>query len=229
MARGSRFGAVSLAALAALVGAGAAAQQDVPLETDDAKAFYAFGANLGGQLESLGLSPEEFEAFSRGMRDAALARPLALDPQDYAEHFEALRQARLAAKGQAEREASAAYVAKAAAEPGATQTDSGLVFTELAAGSGASPDATNVVKVHYHGVLRDGTVFDSTRERQTPAEFPLNRVIPCWREGLPKMRVGGRARLVCPPEIAYGDRGFPPGVPPGAVLDFEIELLEIVK
>jgi FKBP-type peptidyl-prolyl cis-trans isomerase len=84
------------------------------------------------------------------------------------------------------------------------------------------------VKVHYVGTLRDGTVFDSSRERGTPAQFPLNRVIPCWTEGVQKMKVGGKGRLTCPASIAYGDRGAPPKIKPGAALAFEVELLEIL-
>ena len=94
-------------------------------------------------------------------------------------------------------------------------------------GSGASPSATDKVKVHYHGTLRDGTVFDSSVERNSPAEFPRNRVIPCWTEGVAKMKVGGKSRLVCPAEIAYGDRSTG-RIPGGAALSFEVELIEIV-
>lgn len=106
-------------------------------------------------------------------------------------------------------------------------TASGLQITELRAGSGASPGASDVVVVHYHGTLPDGSVFDSSVERGQPASFPLNRVIPCWTEGLQGMKVGGKSRLVCPPQIAYGARGSPPRIPPNATLTFEVELLEI--
>jgi FKBP-type peptidyl-prolyl cis-trans isomerase FkpA/FKBP-type peptidyl-prolyl cis-trans isomerase FklB len=85
------------------------------------------------------------------------------------------------------------------------------------------------VKVHYHGTLRDGTVFDSTRATGTPATFPLDRVIQCWQEGVMRMKVGGKSRLVCPSGIAYGDRGFPPVIPAGAALEFEVELVDIVR
>ena len=98
----------------------------------------------------------------------------------------------------------------------------------MAPGTGDSPKDTDTVKVHYHGTLRDGTVFDSSVERGTPAQFPLNRVIPCWTEGVQKMKVGGKGRLTCPASIAYGDRGAPPKIKPGAALAFEVELLEIV-
>jgi FKBP-type peptidyl-prolyl cis-trans isomerase FkpA len=119
------------------------------------------------------------------------------------------------------------YLEKAAAEPGAVRTASGLVYRELKAGSGASPSASDVVKVHYRGTLVDGTEFDSSYKRNEPATFPLNRVIPCWTEGVQKMKVGGKSQLVCPAGIAYGDRGSPPVIPGGATLIFEIELLGI--
>jgi len=109
------------------------------------------------------------------------------------------------------------------------KTASGLIYTELKAGSGPSPAATDTVKVNYRGTLADGTEFDSSYKRGQPAEFPLNRVIPCWTEGVQKMKVGGKAKLVCPPSIAYGDRGAGRAVPPGATLTFEVELLDIKK
>jgi FKBP-type peptidyl-prolyl cis-trans isomerase FkpA len=120
-----------------------------------------------------------------------------------------------------------AYLDKAAAEPGATRTASGLIYSELKPGTGASPKATDTVKVHYRGTLVDGTVFDSSYTRNEPAEFPLNQVIRCWTEGVQKMKVGGKSKLVCPANIAYGDRGSPPQIPGGATLVFEIELLGI--
>jgi FKBP-type peptidyl-prolyl cis-trans isomerase FkpA len=123
--------------------------------------------------------------------------------------------------------ASKAYLERAAAEPGAVKTSSGLVYRELRAGSGPSPGAGDAVKVNYRGMLVDGTEFDSSYKRNQPAEFPLDRVIPCWTEGLQHMKVGAQARLVCPSEIAYGEAGSPPLIPGGATLIFEIELLGI--
>ena len=119
------------------------------------------------------------------------------------------------------------YLDKAAAEPGATRTASGLIYRELKTGAGPSPTAADIVKVHYRGTLVDGTVFDSSYERNEPVEFPLNRVIRCWTEGVQKMKVGGKSRLVCPANIGYGERGSPPVIPGGATLVFEIELLGI--
>lgn len=121
----------------------------------------------------------------------------------------------------------AAFLDKAAAEPGAVRTPSGLVYRELRPGNGPSPTAADVVTVQYRGTLTDGTEFDSSYKRGQPAQFPLGQVIPCWTEGVQKMKVGGKAQLVCPSEIAYGERGSPPVIPGGATLVFEIELLGI--
>ncbi len=121
------------------------------------------------------------------------------------------------------------YLEKAAATKGAVKTASGAVVITLKEGTGAKPTSASIVKVHYTGKLIDGKVFDSSVKRGTPATFPLSQVIPCWTEGVQKIKVGGKARLVCPPETAYGAGGAPPAVPPNAVLDFEVELLSIVR
>ena len=126
-----------------------------------------------------------------------------------------------------ERSASAAYLAKAAAEAGAVQTASGIVYRDVSSGSGAMPKATDTVRVHYRGTLIDGTEFDSSYQRNEPAEFALAGVIGCWTEALQLMKVGGKARLVCPSNLAYGDEGRP-SIPGGAALIFEVELLGIV-
>jgi hypothetical protein len=123
--------------------------------------------------------------------------------------------------------ASQAFLDQAASEPGAVRTSSGLIYRELTPGSGPSPQPTDIVKVHYRGTLVDGTEFDSSYKRNEPAEFPLNRVIPCWTEGVQRMKVGGKSRLVCPSKIAYGDRGRPPVIPGGATLVFDVELIGI--
>jgi len=121
-----------------------------------------------------------------------------------------------------------ATVDKAAAEPGATRTESGLVYRSLKDGKGAQPKETDTVQVHYRGTFPDGREFDSSYTRGKPAEFPLNRVIKCWTEGVQKMKVGGKARLTCPPQLAYGERGAGGGaIPPNATLQFEVELLAI--
>ncbi|HEX4275537.1 MAG TPA: FKBP-type peptidyl-prolyl cis-trans isomerase [Bryobacteraceae bacterium] len=122
---------------------------------------------------------------------------------------------------------SSDYLEKAAKEPGAVKTESGLVYRELRPGSGPSPKASDTVKVNYRGTLTDGTEFDSSYKRNEPISFPLRGVIPCWTEGVQRMKVGGKSQLVCPSAIAYGDAGSPPAIPGGATLIFEVELLAI--
>jgi FKBP-type peptidyl-prolyl cis-trans isomerase FkpA len=114
--------------------------------------------------------------------------------------------------------------APAAAAPAAPTK---IEITHLVEGTGANPKATDVVVVHYHGTFADGSVFDSSVQRGEPARFPLSRVIPCWTQGVQQIKVGGKAKLVCPPEVAYGERGMPPRIPPNATLTFEVELLGI--
>ena len=129
-----------------------------------------------------------------------------------------------------EREAAAPEAGKAKpvkTTPKPKKYPSGLVMTVLEEGEGPSPSARDTVRVHYHGTFPDGKVFDSSVKRGRPARFPLNRVIPCWTEGVQKMKVGGKARLKCPPSIAYGARGAPPSIPPNATLYFDVELLSI--
>lgn len=116
-----------------------------------------------------------------------------------------------------------------AAEPKETKTASGIVITTLKEGTGAGPKSSDTVKVHYRGTLVNGKEFDSSYGRGQPSTFPLNRVIPCWTEGLQTMKIGGKAKLLCPPNLAYGSRGIPGTIPADATLIFEVELLEIVK
>lgn len=123
--------------------------------------------------------------------------------------------------------ASNPVTAASAQEPGAQVSPSGMVYRVLKEGTGASPKATDKVRVHYRGTLPDGREFDSSFKRNEAIEFPLNRVIPCWTEGVQMMRVGGRAKLTCPPATAYGERGAGGVIPPNATLLFEVELLAI--
>ena len=122
----------------------------------------------------------------------------------------------------------AAALAAAAKEPGAVVTDSGLVFRSLSEGAGASPKARDKVKVNYRGSFPDGTKFDASADHGGPISFPLNRVIPCWTEGVQKLKVGGKAKLTCPSAIAYGPNGMGP-IPGGATLVFDVELISIPK
>ena len=197
-------------------------------ETEEQKTLYALGVLISRNLEGLDLSTEEVALVQAGMSDSLLGRDThGIDPNGYQQQIQAFAQGRAARKAEEEKAAGRVFLAAEAAKPGAETTDSGLIYTVLTEGSGASPQPTDRVKVHYHGTLRDDTVFDSSLERGEPVTFALNQVIPCWTEGVAKMKVGGKARLVCPPDVAYGDAGRP-GIPPGATLAFEVELLEVV-
>jgi FKBP-type peptidyl-prolyl cis-trans isomerase FkpA len=188
--------------------------------TDEEKTIYAIGLSIYSSLGQFNFSPAELDIVKKALTDAAAKKP-AVQLDEWGPKIQTLARARIKA-------AADAYLAKAVAEPGAEKTASGLVYRDITPGTGASPKATDTVKVHYRGTLTDGTEFDSSYKRNQPAPFPLNGVIKCWTEGVQKMKVGGKARLVCPSDIAYGDQGHPPTIPGGATLVFEIELLDIV-
>src|SRR5271157_1876927 len=196
------------------------------LETDEEKTVYALGLQVYRSLAQFDLSPAELELIKSALADAAAGKP-AVDVNEWAPKLQSFGQARSARVAERQKAASKAYLAKAAAEPGAIKTESGLIYKDLQPGTGASPAASDTVKVNYRGTLIDGTEFDSSYKRNQPAQFPLSGVIRCWTEGVQKMKVGGKARLVCPSDIAYGDNGRPPTIPGGATLIFEIELLEV--
>lgn len=190
------------------------------LMTDDQKIIYALGLSIHRSLGQFSLTPAELQIVKRAIDDSEAGKPVE-DLQAWGPKIGAFAQGR-------QKIASQQVLDKAAAEPGATKTPSGLIFRELTPGNGASPQPTDTVKVNYRGTLPDGNEFDSSYARNAPAQFALNGVIPCWTEGLQKMKVGGKAKLVCPSSLAYGDQGRP-GIPPGATLTFEVELLEVVN
>jgi FKBP-type peptidyl-prolyl cis-trans isomerase FkpA len=200
-------------------------------QTEDQKTLYALGAkvfdDLKKQLSVLNFSAEEYEFIIQGINDAAAGKTLAAEPETFMPKFNALASTRIQAAAQKQKELDKPYLENAAKEAGAEKTASGLIYKQIKAGSGAKPKATDVVKVHYSGTFIDGKVFDSSVQRGQPVEFPLGQVIPCWTEGVSKMKVGGKAKLVCPSELAYGDQGRPPVIAGGATLIFEVELLEI--
>jgi FKBP-type peptidyl-prolyl cis-trans isomerase FkpA len=166
------------------------------------------------------------ELINRALADAAAGKP-AVDVNEWVPKLQPFAQARSARVAEQQKASSKAYLAKAVTEPGVLKTESGMIYKDIQPGTGASPKASDTVKVNYRGALIDGTEFDSSYKRNQPAQFPLSGVIRCWTEGVQKMKVGGKARLVCPSDIAYGDTGRPPTIPGGATLVFEIELLEI--
>ena len=220
-------------------GARAAAPE---LKTEQDKTLYALGLlinrNITKSAAPFQLTPAEWELVRAGLEDGLNNRPPKVDVDAYGPKINELGKARQieAAKKQGEenkkvaveeKKIGAAYLEKAAKEKGAVKKSSGLIYREVVAGKGPSPKETDKVKVHYHGTLIDGTVFDSSVERKEPVEFPLDHVIACWTEGLQLMKVGGKSRLVCPSDIAYKDEGRLPKIKPGATLVFDVELLEI--
>ena len=220
---------VMLSGVTALVLCASALAADHAPKTDEQKTLYAIGVILGNNLSTFKLTASELEMVKAGMTDSVLNKKPKVDVNEYRPKIQNLQKARLASVAETEKKAGKAYADKLAAQKGFTRTKSGMVFGDIKKGSGASPTATDSVKVHYKGTLIDGTVFDSSIERGEPITFGLNQVIHCWAEGLQLMKVGGKGKLVCPSDIAYGDNGRPPKIPPGATLVFEVELLDIVK
>ena len=205
----------------------AAAAPPTP-KTEQDKTLYALGVIISRNLQPFTLTPSELAMVEAGLADGVQDKVALKDFESYGPKLQELQKTRMAAVAAKEKAAGVAYLAKAAAEPGATKTSSGLVIKTLTAGTGASPTAKDQVKVHYEGKFVDGRVFDSSIERKEPATFPLTGVIPCWTEAVQLMKVGGKARLVCPSALAYGDEGRPPQMPGGATLVFQVELLDIV-
>ena len=201
------------------------------LKTEDEKTLYALGLYLGkSAVGPLKCSPAELEIVQRGIQDAATGKTPAVPLETYGPKLQAFAKARMAAAAQSasgpEKDKGKAFAEQAAKEQGAVRTPSGLVFQSVSLGQGATPKVSDAVKVHYRGTLIDGTEFDSSFKRGQPVDFALTNVIPCWTEGLQLMKVGGKAKLVCPSETAYRDRGTG-NIPPGATLIFEVELLGI--
>jgi len=199
--------------------------------TEDDKAILAFGGAVGQQLaqqvKPLNLKPAEMETLKKALLASLAGEKPQYDIQQYGGLLSARAQKEAAAVAAGEKEKSAGFRESAAAVPGAVKTTSGLVYRTITPGKGPSPKATDTVSVHYHGTLPDGKVFDSSVQRGQPVEFKLSEVIPCWTEGVQRMKVGEKARLVCPSDIAYGDGGRGPDIGPGATLVFDVELLAI--
>jgi FKBP-type peptidyl-prolyl cis-trans isomerase FkpA len=196
------------------------------LQSEQDKTLYALGLAIGSNVKDFNLTPAELVLVSAGISDAAQGKEPKVDIETYGPQIQALAEERMSAAATAEKQAAGAFLTKMAAEAGAERSTSGMIYIPVAAGTGANPTASSTVRVHYHGTLRDGTVFDSSVERGEPISFPLNGVIPCWTEGVQKMKVGGKAKLVCPSDTAYGDSGQGP-IPGGAALVFDVELLGI--
>lgn len=206
------------------------------IKSEDEKIIYALGLNFGERLKAYDLNSKEQKILLTGLADSLAGSKAKVEVANFG--LEIAKFADKRSKDIAEKEKSGAqeYLDKMKKEDGVEVTESGLIYKEIKAGTGENPKSTDTVKVNYHGTLRDGTVFDSSIEKlegytkePAPAVFPLDRVIPCWTEAVQKIKVGGKAKITCPSDIAYGDRGAPPKIKPGAPLTFDVELLEIVK
>jgi FKBP-type peptidyl-prolyl cis-trans isomerase FkpA len=199
-----------------------------PPLTEDQKIVYAIGASVARSLAVFNFTPAEVELVQQGLSDTLAGKKMDGDMLSYNSRIQDLAKSRRKAAGEKQVGAGKDFLEKAAGEKGAVKTDSGMVYTSLVEGNGNSPTATDVVKVHYRGTLADGTEFDSSYKRGKALEFRLNNVISCWVEGVQKMKPGGKAKLVCPPKLAYGDNGSGELILPGATLAFEVELIEVL-
>jgi FKBP-type peptidyl-prolyl cis-trans isomerase len=205
-------------------------------DNEELKPFYVLGANIakqvGGELKGI-LSTQEIEFLLKGFGDSM--NNLISNEEErnlfsaYGPKLNEIIGSRTDRVLNTEKKKGEDFIVKYLLNhPRAIRTQSGLIFDEIIAGIGAQPTAASTVNVHYHGTLSDGTVFDSSVERGEPIKFPLKNVIQGWQEGVSMMRVGGKATLVVPSNLAYGDSGSPPVIPPGATLVFDVELLNVM-
>jgi FKBP-type peptidyl-prolyl cis-trans isomerase FkpA len=191
----------------------------------DEKVLYALGVHLGTGLVPLALSPRELEVVEAGLSDGAAGRAAQIDDKTSGDISKLLAR-RSDARAAAEARTGPAVVAEAAREPGAVTLPSGVVFRELVAGSGAAVVETGKVKAHLRGTLGDGTLIEDTHERSSPVVLPADQVMACWSDALKRMRIGGKAHVVCPSLTAFGEFGKPPIVPPNATVTYDIEVVD---
>jgi FKBP-type peptidyl-prolyl cis-trans isomerase FkpA len=198
-------------------------------KSEDDKTLYALGMIIGRNLADFNLTPRELDVVKAGMTDTVQKKKPAIELETYGPKVDKLHTDRRVARAAIEKKEGAAALEAAAREPGAVKTASGAIVRTIKPGTGESPQPTDRVQVQYTGKLIDGTVFDTSRKPGgQPATFPLNGVIKCWTEGVGKMKVGEQAIITCPSDIAYGEGGSR-GIPPGATLIFDVELLGIPK
>jgi FKBP-type peptidyl-prolyl cis-trans isomerase FkpA len=216
-------------AFAAAAAAPAAAPAGKSMTEDD-KVIFAVGEILSSSVKPFAFSEHEMQLVREGFDAGMHGKKTGIDAESYRAKIQTMLTERLKKSIAAAKTAGQAYRSKAAAETGATTTASGIVMTTMQAGSGPSPTPDDQVKVQYEGRMIDGSVFDSSKQHGgQPASFKVSGVVPCWTEALQHMSVGTKLKLVCPPELAYGDRGAPPQIPGGATLVFDVELLAIDK
>jgi FKBP-type peptidyl-prolyl cis-trans isomerase FkpA len=210
--------------LLALISVSALAE--TPLQTEEQKTLYSIGHTVMRSLAVFDLTPAEFEIVRQGLADAYAGKKPDFETAAYGQQVQELAKVRRKAAGDRQAEAGRQFLDKAAGEPGAVKTESGMVYLALAEGNGGSPKAQDIVTVNYRGTTVEGREFDSSYKRGKPLEFKLSDVIRCWTEGVQKMKPGGKAKLVCPPQLAYGEKGAGDQILPGATLAFEVELVD---
>jgi len=230
--------AVSISAATLLTACSQTAQNTTP-KTDDEKAVYAMGAIVADRfgLQTFALTDQEFAMLKAGLEDGAHGKPKmeAEEIEKLMPKIQEFATKRAEAGAAKAKEEGVAYLAKAGAEKGVEKLPSGVIVKMTKEGTGAQPVATDTVKVNYVGKLINGKEFDSSKKKKAdgsggePIVFPLSGVIPCWSEGVQKLKVGASAQLTCPSDLAYGPQGHPPEIPGNSVLVFDVELLDIVK
>ncbi len=213
--------------LVCLLAVGALHAADPVLDSEDKKTLYALGVALSQRLTSFELTAEETSIIQAGLGDGVLGREPKVALAEYGPQIDEYLKSRLQGLTERKKAAGKAFRDEAAKAAGATVTDSGLIYVEQETGRGAKPSDSATVTVHYHGTFPDGRVFDSSRDSGEPATFALNGVVACFSEGIQLMRVGGKSKLICAPDLAYGDAGYAPMIPPGSTLVFEVELLDV--
>jgi len=196
-------------------------------KTVDQKTLYAVGLVMARQIAVFNFTPAEFEIVKQGLTDAMSGKTPVAEADAFSKKIQELAIVRRKAEGEKLAADAKTFMEKTAKEKDAVTTKSGLIYIPLKEGSGPHPTTNDTVKVNYRGMLVDGKEFDSSYKRNQPAEFPLKNVIKCWNEGVQLMKVGGKAKMVCPSELAYGEKGAGSSIPPNATLVFEVELLEI--
>lgn len=198
------------------------------LKSEDDKTFYAMGFMLGANLQRLNLNDAELAALYKGIVHSAKNTKPEVEMAIYQPKIQQMFKSRMEAVAKKQKEGGTKYIEDYLKKnKDAKKLDSGLVVHMLKEGEGKQPTETDTVEVHYHGTLTDGTVFDSSVDRGKKIQFPLNRVIKGWTEGLQQVKEGGKVRLVIPSELAYGENGAPPKIPGGATLVFEVELFRV--
>lgn len=214
--------------LAALCSAAPTTAHTETPSTEAERVLYALGLAMAGSAKNHRLSASELVWVQRGLADGVSGKPLfTLAP--YLPKIHELSKQRIAEVAAQQRKTGSAFLSRAATEPGAVLTKSGMVITQTVEGTGAAPTSSDTVTFHQQGSLVDGRVFDSTRTAGKPITMRVQDMFLCGKEGLPTMKVGGKSRFVCPPELAFGDTPGPGEIPPGATLVIEVELIDIVR